>query len=122
MMNQTKIPNDIISQSSCRSSQSTTTNTDDDQYEFINQLPSNNKTSTEIKATLSPEIISSATLLSTPPLSSPSSSDEEEPLQGKKVLNVENSNPLIIQESGHFEPVEMAVEQANLLEEASPTA
>ncbi|CAF3419524.1 unnamed protein product, partial [Rotaria sp. Silwood2] len=37
------------------------------------------------------------------------------------VLNIENSNPPIIQESGRFEPVEMTAEQATLLEEASTT-
>ncbi|CAF4044411.1 unnamed protein product, partial [Rotaria sordida] len=73
---------DKLNQSSRCSSQSTTTHTDDDQYEVINQLSSNNsQTSTKIKATSSPE-----------------------------------------NESGRFEPVELAVEQAYLLEEASTTA
>ncbi|CAF3848944.1 unnamed protein product [Rotaria sp. Silwood1] len=127
-MNQIKNSTDIVSQSSRRSSQSTTTNTDDDQYEVVNQLASNNnQTSTEIKATSSPEMVSSATSLSTPPSlsstsSSPSSSDEEEPPQEQTVLNVENSNPPIIQESGRFETVEITAEQATLLEEASTTA
>ncbi|CAF1400377.1 unnamed protein product [Rotaria sordida] len=62
--NPTKNSNDIISQSSRCSSQSTTTHTDDDQYEVINQLSSNNsQTSTKIKATSSSEMVSSVTLL-----------------------------------------------------------
>ncbi|CAF4106950.1 unnamed protein product, partial [Rotaria sordida] len=123
-VNQIKNSNDIISQSSRRSSQSTTTNTDDDQYEVVNQLSSNNnQISTEIKPTSSPEMVSSATSLSTPPSSpsSSSSSDEEETPQKQTVLNIENSNPPIIQESGRFEPVEITAEQATLLEEASKT-
>ncbi|CAF1134069.1 unnamed protein product [Rotaria sordida] len=123
-VNQIKNSNDIISQSSRRSSQSTTTNTDDDQYEVVNQLSSNNnQISTEIKPTSSPEMVSSATSLSTPPSSpsSSSSSDDEETPQKQTVLNIENSNPPIIQESGRFEPVEITAEQATLLEEASKT-
>ncbi|CAF2858309.1 unnamed protein product [Rotaria sp. Silwood2] len=123
-LNQINNSNEIISQSSRRSSQSTATNTDDDQYEVVNQLSSNNnKTSTEIKTASSPEMVSSATSLSTPSSSSSSSSssDEEEPHQEQTVLNIENSNPPIIQESGRFEPVEMTAEQATLLEEASTT-
>ncbi|CAF1481255.1 unnamed protein product, partial [Rotaria sordida] len=54
----------IYCQSSRCSSQSTTTHTDDDQYEVINQLSSNNsQTSTKIKATSSSEMVSSVTLL-----------------------------------------------------------
>jgi hypothetical protein len=59
-------------------------------------------------------MLSSATSLESPSLSS----DEDE-LQEKKLKKT--SKP-IINESGRFEPVEMTAEQANLLEEASRTA
>ncbi|CAF5131252.1 unnamed protein product, partial [Rotaria sp. Silwood1] len=69
-VNQTKSSTNIINQSSHRSSQSTTTNTDDDQYEVVNQLIStNNQISNEIKSISSPEMVSSATSLSTQPSS-----------------------------------------------------
>ncbi len=54
-------------------------------------------------------------------LSSPSSSDEDEPQELTKTITFENDKKPIIHESGHFEPVEMTAEQANLLEEASAT-
>jgi hypothetical protein len=102
------------SQSSRRSSHSTATNTDDDQYELARQLASNvNPTTTENKPLSSPEKLSSATSLS-----SPSSSDDDEPRERK----TKNDKKPIIHESGRFEPVEMTAEQANLLEEASTTA
>ena len=103
------------SHSSRRSSRSTT-NTEDDQYELVRQITANkNQTSTEIKPTSSPEMLSSATSLSSP---SSSSSDDDEP-QDKANKNAPTT---FINESGRFEPVEMTAEQATLLAEASNTA
>jgi hypothetical protein len=93
--------------SSRHSSQSTTTtNTDDDQYELVRRLPSttnndSNQTATEIKPISSPEMLSSATSLSTPSLSS----DEDE----QKVKTITTTTPeekkSIIDESIDFSPV-----------------
>ncbi len=102
------------SQSSRRSSHSTT-NTDDDQYELVRRLTTtNNQISTETKPISSPEMLSSATSLSSPS----SSSDEDEPEEKA----IEKTITPISHESGRFESAEMTAEQANLLEEASKTA
>lgn len=96
-------------QLSRRSSHSTTTtNTDDDQYELARQITTTNShLIKDIKPISSPEMVSSATSLSTP-----SSSDDDDD---------EHLLPTRIYESGRFEPVEMTAEQADLLEEASST-
>ena len=108
------------SQSSRRSSHSTTTtNTDDDQYELVRHLTSNlsndlHPTVAEMKATSSPEMVSSATSLSSPSLSS----DDDEP-HDQANSTTKTSNQPVIYESGRFEPIEITAEQANLLQEAS---
>lgn len=105
----------VNQKSTSRRSSHSTTNTDDDQYELVRHLTvTNNQISAEIKATSSPEMVSSATSLS-----SPSSSSDEDESQDK---NLDNTSKPIIHESGRFEPIEMTAEQANLLEEASTNA
>lgn len=95
---------------SSRRSSHSTTNTEDDQYELVRQI--NRNISTDMKPISSPEMLSSATSLSGPSLSS---SDDDE-MQEKTVTTP------IVDESGRFEPIEMTAEQTNLLEEASATA
>jgi hypothetical protein len=78
-----------IDQSSRHSSHSnTTTNTDDDQYELVRRFPSNDnhQTVTYTKQISSPEMLSSATSLSTP---SSSSSDEDD----EKVQTITTTTP-----------------------------
>lgn len=106
-------------QLSRRSSHSTTTtNTDDDQYELARQMTTvNSQLIKDIKPISSPEMVSSATSLSTPSSSDDDDDDDHEPIDSSN----EHSLPTRIYESGRFEPVEMTAEQANLLEEASST-
>ncbi len=105
-----KQSNDFVyppSQSSRRSSYSTTTtNTDDDQYELVRKLPANtnndsNQTVTEIKPISSPEMLSSATSLSTPSLSS----DEDEQQVKTVTTTTPEEKKSIIDESIDFSPV-----------------
>ena len=91
------MPYPSIDLSSRRSSQSTST-VDDEQYELARRFmgPLTN----ELAVLSSPEMVSSATSLS---------SAEDESNEPKPVIDG----------SGHFEPVQITAEQADLLEEAS---
>jgi hypothetical protein len=109
-----KQSNDFVyppSQSSRRSSYSTTTtNTDDDQYELVRKLPANsNQTVTEIKPISSPEMLSSATSLSTPSLSS---SDEDEQEVQTVTTTTPDEKKSIVDETTRLEPGEITAEQA----------
>jgi len=104
----------LPSQSSRRSSRSTTTtNTDDDQYELVRKLPSNinndsnHQTGTEIKPISSPEMLSSATSLSTNSLSS---SDEDEQLVQTITTTTPDEKNSIIDEYTRLEPGEITAE------------
>ena len=98
--------------SSRRSSLSTTTSiAEDDQYELARRQT--DPLTNETKVLSSPEMVSSATSL-TGSLSSSSDEDEHNDMP-----TIDVGQKPVIQESGHFEPVEMTAEQANLLEEAS---
>lgn len=94
---QVEMANPSIDLSSRRSSQSTST-VDDEQYELARRFTG--PLGKEIAVLSSPEMVSSATSLS---------SDEDESNEAKPVID----------ESGHFEPVQITAEQVDLLEEAS---
>lgn len=97
-----KATNEFVYSSSRRSSHSTT-NTDDDQYELVRKLPSNDNSVGDTKVMSSPEVLSSATSLSMP---SSSSSDEDD----ERVRTVTTTTP-DEKKSMHFEPGEIKTEQ-----------
>ena len=111
--------------SSRRSSRSTTaSNTEDDQYEVVRHVlphsstdPSNTN-ALDIKGASSPELLSSATSLMS---SSSSSNDENDETPEQTPPSNDDTPKPVIQESGHFEPVEITAAQANLLAEATTT-
>lgn len=105
----------VPSELSRRSSISTTASqTEDDQYEMVRHLPSESNPDPtsmllDTKVISSPELLSSATSLAS------SLNDQTE-----SSTTDEHQKP-VIQESGHFEPVEITAEQAHLLAEATTT-
>jgi len=111
-----KQSNDFVYSPSESSRHSTATNnTDDDQYELVRKLPSNinndshQTVTNDTKAISSPEMLSSATSLSTP---SSSSSDEDEELTKTVTTTTPDEKKSMIDDSTRLEPGEITAEQA----------